>query len=161
MKSTDCVVELNRNSNTDYTIAVKNDVDKNLSEKSNTAAIGLTGAAAAAAATSVNLFVDNSKNKRDKSPTMKCQSNGNTNDIILDNNTSRINMENIAANKKIENQHNGGSAAQSDANNTTSAKQRQQNKTICYDFKKGMCRRRFCRVSFSTLFFIVFFDRKI
>lgn len=130
---TDCAVENNRKQNTDYTIAAKCDDDKNFAEKSS------------ATATAANLFVDNTKNKRDKSPTTTCQHNGDTN--IANENTadnSRINTaENNCGNKKGENQHNGG-ATQSEINAAT--KQRQQ-KTVCYDFKKGMCRRRFCRVS--------------
>lgn len=129
---TDCVIENNRKPNTDYTIAAKNEDDKSLSEKSNTTA------------TTANLFVDNTKNKRDKSPTIICQNNGDTtigNENTVDN--SRINTENNSVNKKNENQHNGGSIAQPEANIVA----KRQQKTICYDFKKGMCRRRYCRVS--------------
>lgn len=138
MKSTDGGTENHRKSNADYTMNAKNDDDKNLSEKSNTA-----GAPAASEAS--NLFVDNSMKKRDKSPTTNCHSSV---DIIITNennaDTSRINTENSIANKKNENQHNGASnAAQTDTNIAT----KRQQKTICYDFKKGMCRRRFCRVS--------------
>lgn len=135
MKSTDCAIEIIRKPNTDYTI---DDDNKSLAEKSNTAAITATA----------NLFVDNTKNKRDKSPTTMCQNNGDitiANENIVDN--SRINTDNNIANKKSENQHNGGSVAQLEAN--TGGKRQQ--KTICYDFKKGMCRRRFCRVSFTHL----------
>lgn len=135
---TDCAVENNRKPNTDYTIAAKSDDDKSFAEKSN------------AAASAANLFVDNSKNKRDKSPTTTCQHNGDiksVNENIADN--QRINTAEISlVNKKCENQHNGSNqTTQSEINATT--KQRQQ-KSICYDFKKGMCRRRFCRVSFSV-----------
>lgn len=134
---TDCAVESNRKPNTDYTIVAKSDDDKKqTSEKSNTTA------------TVANLFVDNTRNKRDKSPTTICQHNGDTtiaNDNIADN--SRVNStENNSVNKKCDNQHNGGgSAAQTEMNAATKRHQ----KTICYDFKKGMCRRRFCRVSYS------------
>lgn len=133
MKSTDCAIEINRKLNIDYTISAKNDDDKSLSEKSN-------GAATATA----NLFVDNTKNKRDKSPTTIYQNNGDitaAQENTVDN--SRINTDNNIANKKIENHHNGASVAQSEPNTGT----KRQQKTICYDFKKGTCRRRFCRVS--------------
>lgn len=138
---TDCMVENSRKPNTDYTIAVMSDDDKSLSDKSNTPA------------TAANLFVENAKNKRDKSPTTICQSNGDNN--IVHENTAdnpRINTENNSVNKKCENQHNGGNSTQLEAN---VASKRQQ-KTICYDFKKGMCRRRFCRVSLCLAFYISF-----
>lgn len=139
MKSTDCLVDLNRKSNTDYTTA-KNDDDKNLSEKSNS----ITAAA--------NLFVDMLKNKRDQSPTTICQNNVDkivVNESMADN--SRINTDNnTAANKKNENHYNGAIVIQSEVNNAS----KRQQKTICYDFKKGTCRRRFCRV--SCCFFIPF-----
>lgn len=78
---------------------------------------------------SSNLCVENGKIKRDKSPTT-CQNNVDTANDAAD--SSRNN-----ADKKNENNH---TANQSDANV-------KRQKTVCYDFKKGMCRRRFCRVS--------------
>lgn len=129
MKSTDCAVEINRKPNTDYTIAVKSDDDKNLVEKSNTSAPATAPA---------NLFGDNATNKRHKSPTTICQNNGditNANENTVDNSRSSTDINIV--NKKGENQQ-----------SETNAGAKRQQKTICYDFKKGMCRRRFCRVSY-------------
>lgn len=72
-----------------------------------------------------NLFMENMKNKRDLSPST-CQNNADTLNEIAD--ILRIN-----ADKKNENNH----VLQSDS---------KRQKTVCYDFKKGICRRRFCRV---------------
>lgn len=93
------VFELNRNQNIDYTMPIKDD-DKNLLFDKHTA----------------NLFAENGKNKRDKSPST-CHNNADTSNETTD--TSRINA-------------------------TDNGK---RPKTVCYDFKKGICRRRFCRVS--------------
>lgn len=70
------------------------------------------------------LFAENGRVKRDKSPSIVDISNE-----IADN--LRMNMD-----KKNDNNH----TMQSDANG-------KRQKTVCYDFKKGICRRRFCRVS--------------
>lgn len=70
------------------------------------------------------LFAENGRIKRDKSPSTADISNE-----IADN--LRMNMD-----KKNDNNH----TMQSDANG-------KRQKTVCYDFKKGICRRRFCRVS--------------
>lgn len=150
MKSTDNAIETSRKPNTDYTTAAQNDDDKNLSEKSNTPATVVAAAATTApvpVTTTVNLLGDNTKNsKRDKSPTTICQNNGDTitnaNDNTVDT-CSKISADNNNANKKGENQPNATIITLSEPN--TGAKRQQ--KTICYDFKKGMCRRRFCRVS--------------
>lgn len=70
-----------------------------------------------------NLFVENLK----KSPST-CQNNGDISNETADN--LRIN-----ADKKNDNNH----SMQSESNG-------KRQKTVCYDFKKGICRRRFCRV---------------
>lgn len=78
-----------------------------------------------------NLFVDNlSRSKRDKSPST-CQNKADTSNETADN--SRLNV----SDKKNESNHGISS-------NELNGKRQ---KTVCYDFKKGICRRRFCRVS--------------
>lgn len=68
-----------------------------------------------------NLYVENLKNT--------CQNNVDTANETADN--LRINSD-----KKNDSNHTN---AQSDVNS-------KRQKTVCYDFKKGVCRRRFCRV---------------
>lgn len=79
-----------------------------------------------------SLFAENNgRIKRDKSPGT-CQQN---NTVDMSNETVdnlRINMDK----KNDTNNH----TMQSDTNG-------KRPKTVCYDFKKGICRRRFCRVS--------------
>lgn len=77
----------------------------------------------------VNLFVENLKNKRDRPPST-CQNNAN------DTANETIECLRLNADKKPDNNH----TTQSDGN-------AKRQKTVCYDFKKGICRRRFCRVS--------------
>lgn len=74
-----------------------------------------------------NLFVEILKCKRDKSPGT-CQNTTDTSNETADN--SRIN-----ADKKCDNNH----ITQPESNG-------KRQKSLCYDFKKGICRRRFCRV---------------
>lgn len=109
--SADIGIEPNRKSNNDYTINTKDDDMGSGAEKQNG-----------------NLFVENLKSKRDKSPGT-CQNIGDTSNETADN--SRI-----SADKKCDNNH----ATQSESNG-------KRQKALCYDFKKGICRRRFCRVS--------------
>lgn len=109
--STEIMIDHHRKSSLDYTISIKDD-DKNLivDKQLN------------------NFFVENLKNKRDRSPNT-CQNNVDTANETAD--SSRIN-----ADKKNESNHMN---TQSDSNS-------KRQKTVCYDFKKGVCRRRFCRV---------------
>lgn len=79
-----------------------------------------------------NLFIENFKFNREKSPST-CHNNADTINETVD--ISRINTD-----KKNESNHTN---QQSD----TSSKRQ---KSLCYDFKKGICRRRFCRVSKHT-----------
>lgn len=66
----------------------------------------------------------------------KSGQNNNTNDMSSETtDNSRNNMD-----KKNENGH----TMQSDVNG-------KRQKAVCYDFKKGICRRRFCRVSTTTI----------
>lgn len=70
-----------------------------------------------------------SRFKRDKSPST-CQNKADASNETADN--SRLNV----SDKKNENNHG--------ISNELNGKRQ---KTVCYDFKKGICRRRFCRVS--------------
>lgn len=120
--SAENIVEHNRKSGIDYTISLKDDEKclQTLDKQSN------------------NLFVENLKSKRDKSPNT-CQNNidiGNDSTDIM-----RINVD-----KKNESNHTN-SNIQLDLNSNLNSKRQ---KTVCYDFKKGVCRRRFCRVSISN-----------
>lgn len=108
--SADSCVELNRKLNNDYTINGKDDEKQLGGEKQ-----------------MINLFMENFKDKRDRSPGT-CQNNGDTLNETADN--LRTN-----ADKKCDNNH----IAQSEING-------KRQKTVCYDYKKGICRRRFCRV---------------
>ncbi|XP_031626504.1 zinc finger CCCH domain-containing protein 10-like [Contarinia nasturtii] len=106
--SVECGMELSRKINIDYTTNQKDEERHLIGEKLGN-----------------SLFVENSKVKREKSPS---SSQNNADEMTADN--SRLNAE-----KKNDNNH----TAQSDGNGKRS-------KTpLCYDFKKGMCRRRFCR----------------
>lgn len=82
-----------------------------------------------------SLFAENNgRMKRDNSPGT-CQQNNavDMSNEAVDN--PRINMDK----KSDTNNH----TMQSDANG-------KRQKTVCYDFKKGICRRRFCRVSTTS-----------
>lgn len=72
-----------------------------------------------------NFFAENGRVKRDKSPGT-CQNN----------NTDMLNEIADHLRNNMDNNH----TMQCDANG-------KRQKTVCYDFKKGICRRRFCRVS--------------
>lgn len=109
--SVESVVELCRKANFDYAIATNDDEKCLILDKQ-----------------VVNLFVENLKNKRDRSPST-CQNNADTANETVD--CMRIHAE-----KKPDNNH----TIQLDGN-------AKRQKTVCYDFKKGICRRRFCRVS--------------
>lgn len=83
---------------------------------------------------SANLFAENlAKSKRDKSPST-CHNNADASNELAD-------MRSSGLDKKLENIH--GISAESNG---------KRQKTVCYDFKKGICRRRFCRVSESIAY---------
>lgn len=109
--SADCVLELNRKPNFDYTMNIMDDGRNLASERQ----IG-------------NIYAENLKIKRDKSPST-CQNNTDTLNETAD-------ISRIISDKKNDNNH----TTQSDING-------KRQKTVCYDFKKGICRRRYCRVS--------------
>lgn len=110
--SADCMSELSRKPNTDYTISINDDEKLFIADKLNS-----------------NLFIENIKNTRDRSPGT-CHNNADTINETVD--ISRMN-----ADKRNESNH---------LNQQLDASSKRQ-KTVCYDFKKGICRRRFCRVS--------------
>lgn len=90
---------------------------------------------------SANLFAENlAKSKRDKSPST-CHNNADASNELADNHLRSSGLD-----KKHENIH--GISAESNG---------KRQKTVCYDFKKGICRRRFCRVS-ESIAYVLFGD---
>lgn len=113
--SMECGVESTRKTNIDYTINQKDEERCLNTEKT------MLGN---------SLYVENSKIKREKSPS-SCQNNGD--ETTSDN--SRINSE-----KKNDN------------NLTPLSEGNEKRLRFCYDFKKGNCRRRFCRVNVTKTY---------
>lgn len=110
-------------------MSIENSVDLNRKFNSDYTIIMDDEKIAAGEKLQANLFVENFMSKRDKSPST-CHNNVDTSNETSD--TMRANI----LDKKLENNH---------AISVESNGKRQ--KTVCYDFKKGICRRRFCRVS--------------
>lgn len=86
-----------------------------------------------------NSFAENSQIKRDKLPSIFQNNSADTFDETADTNFRMNTDKKNDSNQTIQSEVNG-----------------KRHNTVCYDFKKGICRRRFCRVSSKQLEICIF-----